>query len=73
MYDRSYELFGDKSCEGGDFYEQIKSFHDFCEGRDEQLVENWLANVHCPIIRVDGTLAIDTNIKLITKKLNNKF
>ncbi len=66
--DRSYNLFSEKSRKGGEFYEQIKSFHAFCESRDEQLVENWLSNLSCPIICLDGTLPIDDNVDYVVKK-----
>lgn len=68
VYDRSYKLFGEKSLEGGAFYEQIKSFHDFCAARDENLVNDWLSTINCPIIRVDGTLPICDNVNLIAEK-----
>ena len=67
VYDRSYMLFGEKSCEGGAFYEQTKSFHDFCASRDENLVNDWLSTIRCPIVRVDGTLPIYDNVNLITE------
>ena len=67
--DRSYMLFGEKSCKGGAFYEQIESFHNFCASRDENLVNDWLSTICCPIIRVDGTLPICDNVNIITKKL----
>lgn len=69
VYDRSYFLFGKKSCKGGDFYEQIKSFHNFCASRDENLVDDWLSTICYPIIRVDGTLPICDNVNLIAEKL----
>ena len=69
VYDRSYMLFGEKSCKGGDYYKQINSFHVFCESRDENLVNDWLSTICCPIIRVDGTLPICDNVNLIAKKL----
>ena len=70
VYDRSYNLFGEKSCEGGDYYKQIKSFHNFCASRDVNLVEDWLSTICCPIIRVDGTLPISDNVNQLAKKLN---
>ncbi|MBQ4039808.1 MAG: hypothetical protein IJC91_01630, partial [Oscillospiraceae bacterium] len=69
VYDRSYVLFGDKGCEGGAFYEQIKQFHNFCASRDENLVNDWLSTICCPVIRVDGTLPIWDNVNLIAEKL----
>ena len=69
VYDRSYILFGEKSCKGGEFFEQIMSFHNFCASRDESLVNDWLSTICCPIIRVDGTLPICDNVNLIAEKL----
>ena len=67
VHDRSYLRFGEKSCNGGDYYEQTKSFHDFCASRDENLVNDWLSTICCPIVRVDGTLPISDNVNLIKK------
>ena len=69
VYNRSYTLFGEKSLEDGEYYEQIKSFHNFCISRDESLVNDWLSTIHCPIIKVNGVLPIGDNVKLITKRL----
>ncbi len=71
--DRAYRLFGEKSCEGGEFYEQIKSFRAFCESRDEQLVKKWLSNISCPVIRIDGTLPTDVNVTLVAGKFAEKI
>jgi len=73
VYDRSYILFGEKSCKGGEFFEQIMSFHNFCASRDENLVNDWLSTICCPIIRVDGTLPICDNVNLIAEKLLTQF
>ncbi len=69
VYDRSYLRFGDKSREGGAYYGQIKSFHEFCASRDENLVNDWLTTISCPILRVDGTLPIADNVNLLADKL----
>ena len=70
VHNRSYMLFGEKSCKGGDYYEQIKSFHNFCASRDENLVNDWLSTICCPIFRVAGTLPISDNVNQLAKKLN---
>ena len=72
VHNRSYIRFGEKSCKGGDYYEQIESFHNFCASRDENLVEDWLSTICCPIIRVDGILPISDNVNLIAEKLNSQ-
>lgn len=71
IYDRSYNLFGDKSNEGGDYYEQVKAFHDFCEARDEKLVENWLSSICCPIIKINGALPIISNVEMVAEKIDS--
>jgi hypothetical protein len=61
---RSRELatFGERICIGGDMHEQHKSFLDWAERYDEgpsversrQLHEAWLADLECPLVRLDG-------------------
>ena len=69
VYDRSYLRFGDKGREGGAYYEQIQSFHEFCAAREENLVNDWLATISCPILRVDGTLPVADHVNLLAEKL----
>ncbi len=61
IYDRSYRRFGNK------YREQVDAFHSFCESRDENSVNDWLVVLSCPIMRIDGTMPIDENVKLIAK------
>ena len=68
VYDRSYLRFGDKSREGGAYYGQIKSFHEFCAAREENLVNDWLRTIDCPILRVDGTLPIAETVNRLAEK-----
>lgn len=69
VQDRSNKLFGERSCEGGKFYEQIKPFQTFCDLRDKQMMENGLSNISCPIILIDGRLPIDINVTFVDDKL----
>ena len=69
VYDRSYMRFGDKGCEGGAYYEQIRSFHEFCAAREENLVKDWPTTISCPILSVDGTLPTADNVNLLADKL----
>ncbi len=69
VYERSYNQFGERMCEGGDLYEKEQAFFDFVRSRDENAVKNWLDTVSCPIIKVDGTLPVADNVKLIAEKL----
>ncbi len=70
VYDRSYSRFGNRICEGGDLYEKETAFFDWVKSRDEDVIEKWLTSVSCPIVRVDGTLPIEDNVKLIMDQLH---
>ncbi len=71
VYERSYERFGEKIREGREYYKQVKAFHEFVLSRDENLVENWLSTLSCPVLKVDGTLPVQENVKLLAEKLCN--
>lgn len=44
---------------GGDLYEQEEAFFQKAAGRTERYVAEWVEPVDCPVIRVDGTKAVD--------------
>ncbi|OQB24030.1 MAG: hypothetical protein BWY11_01403 [Firmicutes bacterium ADurb.Bin182] len=67
---RSFQKFGNRILPDGDLYEQEKRFFDFVESRDENTVEEWVKNIECPIIRVDGTKPIEENISYIIKQIS---
>lgn len=70
--DRSFQKFGDRVLPGGDIYEKEKDFYGMVSRRSEQEVEDWLLqDVHIPIIRVDGTKQVDSNITEIIRRLNS--
>ncbi len=73
VYERSFSKFGDRMCKGGDLFEREQSFFKRVESRDEDIVENWLSTVQIPIIKVDGTLPIMDNVKLIAKELSKNI
>ena len=66
---RSYQKFGDRMLPGGDLYEREKAFFDLISSRGETEVEEWAKSLTCPIIRIDGTKAIEKNITLIVEQL----
>ncbi len=73
VHERSFSKFGDRMCKGGDLFERERSFFKLVASRDENTVEKWLSTVQIPVIKVDGTLPIKDNVKLIIKELNSKF
>lgn len=66
---RSFQKFGDRMKSGGDLYEVEKKFFEFVEARPENLVEEWLRRLKCPILRVDGTKPIEQNVDYIISRM----
>ena len=66
---RSFQKFGNRILPDGDLYEQEKNFFNLVQSRAEDIVEEWLQSLNCPIIQVDGTKSIVENAKLIREKI----
>ncbi len=66
---RSFMKFGERMLPGGDLYEQEKAFFDMISTRSENSVEEWAQTLNCPVLRIDGTKAIDENIIYITEQI----
>lgn len=67
--DRSFQKFGNRMLTGGDLYEQEERFFDLVNSRPENTVEEWILSLKCPIIRIDGTKAIQENVDFIVEQL----
>lgn len=65
VWDRSYDRFGDKILPGGELYEREQQFFDLVQRRTNEDVENWVSNLRCPVIRVDGTMPVKENVELL--------
>lgn len=74
VIDRSLKQFGSRILPGGDLHEREEQFLDFVSSRAEDTVQNWIKNLNCPVLRVDGTKTIDENTALIPEqfKMNGK-
>ena len=66
---RSFQKFGNRILPDGDLYEQEKNFFNLVQSRAEDIVEEWLQSLNCPIIQVDGTKSIVENAKLIIEQI----
>ena len=66
---RSNQKFGNRMLPGGDLYEKEEQFFDMVENRPEDYTTRWLETVDMPIIRVDGTKAIEDNVVKIKEEL----
>ena len=66
---RSFQKFGKRMLTGGDLYEQEEKFFELVASRPENTVEEWIQSLKCPIIRIDGTKAIEENVDFIIEQL----
>ena len=66
---RSFNKFGSRMQPGGDLYETEQEFFRSVAERPENLVDEWLKTLSCPIIEVDGTKSIAENIDILHKML----
>ena len=66
---RSRAQFGDRMLPGGDLEQREEAFFRMVEARPEDAVEAWLPALRCPLLRVDGALPPEVNIRLIRARL----
>ena len=70
---RSFQKFGNRMLPGGDLYEQEEKFFHFVESRSENIVEEWVKFLNCPVIRIDGTRPIEENTNFIIECIQNEY
>lgn len=59
---RSFEKFGSRMLPGGELHDSEEAFFSICDSREETYATNWLQNISCPVIRLDGTRPVEENI-----------
>ena len=69
---RSFAKFGNRMLPGGDLYEAEAQFFSKAASRTDAYVEDWLRSLGCPVIRVDGTRAVEENVSYLVSKLNGE-
>ena len=67
--DRSYQKFGDRILPGGDLYDKESKWFSLTESRPEEYVTDWLKSIDCPVIRIDGTLAVQQNVDYLVSEI----
>ena len=67
--ERSFQKFGNRMLPGGDLYEQEEAFFCYVDSKAETTVEEWIEDLHCPILRVDGTKPIAENVRRIAMEI----
>lgn len=68
---RSFEQFGNRILKGGDMYEQEQEFFQYVASRTLDKTNVWLQSITCPVIHIDGTESIESNIKRIKDMLSH--
>lgn len=59
---RSFDKFGQRMLPGGDLHDSEEAFFSMCAGRKNCFVEDWIATLSCPVLRLDGTLPPEKNL-----------
>ena len=70
--ERSYQRFGARILPGGDLYDKESKWFSLTDSRPETYVTDWLKTVHCPVIRIDGTLPAEKNMDHIVSVLSDE-
>ncbi len=68
--DRSYRKFGDRILPGGDLYDRESKWFSLTDSRPDAYVTDWLETVHCPVVRIDGTLPAEENADYLISVLS---
>ena len=67
--EREEKRWGDRVSEGGDMYEQQKSFRELIAGLTDVKVEDSLRRIDCEVIQLDGTRSVSENLAIIMEKV----
>ena len=70
--DRSYQKFGDRILPGGDLFEKENRWFALTDSRTDDYVTDWLEQVDCPVIRIDGTRPVEENLEYLVSVLSAK-
>ncbi len=65
--DREEKRWGDRVTEGGDMYEQQKSFREMIAGLTDDKVQRSIDKLNCEVIQLDGTRNVSENLAIIMK------
>ncbi|MBN1638132.1 MAG: AAA family ATPase [Ignavibacteriales bacterium] len=77
LHEREYERYGEAITPKGNKYKDFLEFMDWADKyetggidvRSRYQQEMWLKDLNCPILKINGDLAIDTNVKIIVDKV----
>lgn len=67
--ERSFSKFCERMMPGGDLFDKENNWFTVVDNRPEDYVLKWIETTACPVIRVDGTLPVEENIKYLISAL----
>lgn len=67
---RSNDKFGNRMLPGGDLYESEERFFKMVAARSDDHAKRWLTELSCPVISIDGTAEVATNVEIILKRID---
>ncbi len=67
---RSFQKFGNKISPGGELYDKEQKWFAVADGRPDDYVLAWLKTIDRPVIKIDGTLPVEDNIRYLMSVLS---
>lgn len=67
---REQKRFGSRVLEGGDMSSQQLEFLNVVREKSIQMIEDCIIKLDCPVIVIDGTLPMESNLKIMREHLN---
>ncbi len=68
---RSNDKFGNRMLPGGDLYESEERFFKMVEARSDDHAKGWLTDLTCPVISIDGTVEVATNVETLLNVISS--
>ncbi|OWA35015.1 hypothetical protein B9G55_14870 [Saccharibacillus sp. O16] len=79
LRDREMQRYGADILPGGTMYEQSQEFLDWAAGYDQageetrslKLHEHWMADLSCPILRIEGMQSTEERVRIVLEALRS--
>ncbi|WP_042221811.1 ATP-binding protein [Oceanobacillus manasiensis] len=80
LQQREFQRYGNEVLAGGSKYEQSKTFLEWAslydsaglEVRSKSLHEHWMADLSCPILKIEGDYTVNERVDIVLSYLNAK-
>lgn len=79
LQQREFQRYGNEIMPGGNKYEQTKTFLEWAslydesgfEVRSKKLHEHWLADLPCPVLKIEGDYTVEDRLAIVLTYLRN--